>query len=413
MLSGALSVGASEFVFGEEDILLEDSQNVAPLDTQELEGAIAYAQSKSPASYSMDIWNALQLKIEDAIYLLSDDFATQTDLDKMTLELTRLADRILGSFKPYVGRISGNSRVDTSIQISNSWKNSTHTAVLANGLSLVDALSGGPLAHKLNAPILLTLNGPDGLESSVIEQFKYLKIDHVILLGGEGSISAKIRRQIANLKDITVSAERVGGDNRYDTAVQIAKKIDLLDIAEGNTDEPSYYFLADGVSSVDALCITPVAAKKNGRILLATKNVLPEVTATYLNEKQKDIDLTIVGGAIGDSVLEQAVNYSCVQSFKRISGGSRYDTAINIYKEYELEFKSHILTLTNGANYTDALAGGVLAAKLDAPMLLVHCINFYPDVTETIKSTAAKSIYVLGGKANLPDRVVDIYIDAD
>src|SRR5690606_10527730 len=53
-------------------------------------------------------------------------------------------------------RISGDTRYDTAIAISQEGWKSADTVVLATGADFPDALAGGPLAYQQNAPILLT-----------------------------------------------------------------------------------------------------------------------------------------------------------------------------------------------------------------------------------------------------------------
>lgn len=63
-------------------------------------------------------------------------------------------DSILGANN--VGRISGDNRVQTSINICEEYFKSRQTIIFANGTRYTDALIGGYFAAKLNAPIILT-----------------------------------------------------------------------------------------------------------------------------------------------------------------------------------------------------------------------------------------------------------------
>ncbi|MBO1913294.1 cell wall-binding repeat-containing protein, partial [Microvirga sp. 3-52] len=57
-----------------------------------------------------------------------------------------------------LARISGKDRYLTAIEISQQGWTKSDKVVLARGDGFADALAGVPLAHELNAPILLTVS---------------------------------------------------------------------------------------------------------------------------------------------------------------------------------------------------------------------------------------------------------------
>ena len=58
---------------------------------------------------------------------------------------------------------------------------------------------------------------------------------------------------------------------------------------------------------------------------------------------------------------------------ERISGNTRYLTALELSKEGFAQ--SEYAVLASGANFPDALAGGQLAAYLQAPLITVHPVG--------------------------------------
>ena len=89
---------------------------------------------------------------------------------------------------------------------------------------------------------------------------------------------------------------------------------------------------------------------------------------------------------------------------ERISGVSRYDTAVELSKEgWE---SSDTVVLARGDNYADALAGVPLAKKQDAPLLLTRTAKLPSETYEEIKRLGAKKVQVLGGTIAISDDVV-------
>lgn len=94
---------------------------------------------------------------------------------------------------------------------------------------------------------------------------------------------------------------------------------------------------------------------------------------------------------------------------KRIYGGDRYQTSINISNELN-NGKVQNVIVTSGNNFPDALAGSVLSKKLDAPILLVNNdISSNSDSISYIKKhlDSAGVIYVLGGEASVNNNYIN------
>ena len=87
-----------------------------------------------------------------------------------------------------VNRVAGKNRYDTSAQIARKYFSKATDVVLATGKNYPDALSGGPLAIKKKAPLILT--------SNVSSEYTYarsyissVKIKKSTVIGGEGLIN--------------------------------------------------------------------------------------------------------------------------------------------------------------------------------------------------------------------------------
>lgn len=89
-----------------------------------------------------------------------------------------------------VRRLRGADRIATAIAISQDAHETADTVVLARADQFPDALAGGPLAARLDAPLLLT--GRDGLDARVAEEIERLGATGAVLLGGPSALSPAI-----------------------------------------------------------------------------------------------------------------------------------------------------------------------------------------------------------------------------
>ncbi len=81
----------------------------------------------------------------------------------------------------------------------------------------------------------------------------------------------------------------------------------------------------------------------------------------------------------------------------RLAGQNRYSTATAI-SEASFEKTSNVL-LASGASYADALAGVVLAKKIEAPILLTAKDTLSAETLAEINRLGAKNVTILGGES--------------
>ncbi len=254
-----------------------------------------------------------------------------------------------------VERIAGCNRYETAVKVSQAGWTTANTVILARGDDYADALAGVPLAHQLDAPILLTQT--KSIVPATMAEISRLKVQRVIILGGPNAISDNVKRE---LKRLGLNVERIEGGNRYETAYRIAERM----VREGAVFDTA--FIAVGTNFADALAASSYAAMKGQPILLTATNYLPQATINAIVEL--GIKNTVICGgklAVSDSVFAQLPHP------KRISGRSRYLTALEMAKEFMPESTKHVYVAT-GLTFPDAIAGGVLAAKNNSGVLLVQ-----------------------------------------
>lgn len=117
-------------------------------------------------------------------------------------------------------RIQGDDRVRTAIAAA---PDTADTVIIANSSSssFADALAAAPLAGQVDAPILV--NEAGALNNFVRAKLQDMEPSRVIIVGGTSVISETVRAQIAEaLEDTDVEIDRLGGQNRFETARAIA-----------------------------------------------------------------------------------------------------------------------------------------------------------------------------------------------
>jgi 5'-nucleotidase / UDP-sugar diphosphatase len=300
-------------------------------------------------------------------------------LDKNNDVAPKMEARIVASDSE---RIKGTDRYETAVEISKKGWESSDTVVLARGDSFPDALAGAPLAYKLDAPILLT--GKGSLNGAVKEEIKRLGAKNVVILGGTGAVSNYVKYQ---LEGMGLDVERIGGENRWETAANIAARLG---------GSPDKAVVANGWNFPDALAVASYAARQGYPILLTDKDELPMATENALS----GINHTIVAG--GTAAVNADV-FGELPDATRYSGIDRYATAAAIATELNPSYRVY---LANGKNFPDALAGSVLAAKENASMLLTMPDGLPDATSKALETINANDFNVLGGTNAVSDEVI-------
>lgn len=287
-------------------------------------------------------------------------------------------------------RLSGIDRIKTAVDISQAGWDQADTVVLAQGYNFPDALTGGPLAYKKDAPLLLT--DKNKLTESTKDEIKRLKASNIIILGGAGAVSEGVSDAIEGMG---LKVDRIGGINRYETAQLISEQVN---------SNPDKAIIASGKNFPDALSVAPYASVKGYPILLAAKDSV----SSYTSKALTGVDSTIVvggAGVISDGVMKK------VKADQRVSGVDRYETSLEIAKKLPVANPDEKALLASGKNYPDALSGSVLAAKQKAPLLLSNPEQLPTSVNNFIAAEKYKEFFLLGGPSamSVEDELGDLY----
>jgi spore germination protein YaaH/putative cell wall-binding protein len=295
--------------------------------------------------------------------------------------------------------IYGETRYDTSVAISQKgWTGPSDYVVLGRGDNPIDALTGSVLAKKYNSPLLLTKT--DSIPDQISNEISRLNPKTIFILGGEGAISSSIEKNLQN-KGYTV--QRISGNNRYATSIEIAKQVGL-------TNE---IILTTGNNSPDPLSIAPYAGMKQIPIVFTKKDGLTQEVTEMI--KNKNISkVTIIGGENALSAnIEKELKSLGVLTIDRVSGTDRYATSIEIAKKYQAEFDLSNIYFTSGVSYVDALSGSPLAAMQSAPIVLLNKDSIPTSVsswvTTQISSQGTKINYLGGYQVMTKNNRINIF----
>ena len=304
--------------------------------------------------------------------------------------LQKLLDPSVTTKTYKVGVVGGDNRYATAVNIakeqgvlSTQFANGGNI-VLVSGESLVDGLSAAPLAAKLKngtvaAPVLLTKSAKLSTETKeyIESLLPAAKADkkkvNVTIVGGKSVVSDSI---VEELEDMGVFVKRLGGANREETSLVVAKEI------VNSASNKNAAFVVGGNGEADAMAISAVAANPNAitPIIVSSVHGLTEDALTFLNENSASGDVTIVGGeSVVSASEENEINDSLtLNKASRIAGANRFETNAAIIKKYYTEKSvsqvNGIVLAKDGvakkSELVDALAAANYAASKNAPIVL-------------------------------------------
>ncbi|NAZ87212.1 cell wall-binding repeat-containing protein, partial [Kineococcus indalonis] len=261
-----------------------------------------------------------------------------------------------GCGRTYPGADAGNGTVElrgadryaTAVAVARHGFPEADAVVLASGedAHLVDALSAGPLARRLAAPLLLTARG--ALPAATAEHLRALAPAAVLVVGGEGAVAEAVMAQVRALG--VASVGRVGGGDRYATSRAVAA------LQPGATR--AWVASGEDAHLVDALAAAGAAARLGEPLVLAPATGDASATAGALRAAGVTAT-TVVGGtsSVGAAVAAQ------FPAPARVEGPDRWRTALAVAGEAVrrgLPRTDLLVTSGEQRRLVDALAAGPL-----------------------------------------------------
>lgn len=185
-------------------------------------------------------------------------------------------------------------------------------------------------------------------------------------------------------------AERLFGQDRVDTAIEIAKTMYANNI--------SNVVLATAENYPDALAGSVLAYKLNAPILLVgSSNADHQKVLTYLKEYMNPAGMVYILGGAGavSQDVEAKVNEAGFRNIDRIGGADRYETSVKVAEELGVNSGTPIV-LVSGENYPDALSASSPAAIKQYPILLSGKDGISDSVKNEILKINPGRIYIIG-----------------
>lgn len=309
---------------------------------------------------------------------------------------------------PEVTRAAGEDRYETADAVSDLFPEGVETVYLASGENYPDAVTGSPAAAQGKiegimatpdgnpAPVLLSKS--DKLTNATTAALTELAPENIVILGGESIIGAEVEAGLA--EDYNVI--RVAGEDRYDTAANLAKMFEGTDkvyVAAGNDNAFS-----------DALTSSALAGSEDAPVLLTKPDAVPAVTAEAI-EFLSPSEIVVIGG-------EETINndvYEELGATGRLGGANKFETAAAISAEFAAD--APVVYVASANDYPDALASSSLAGSQDVPVIVVKGTHDESDdkipavIKDALRTLSPEKVVIVGGPEAVDQSVEDYLND--
>ena len=211
----------------------------------------------------------------------------------------------------------------------------------------------------------------------------------------------------------------LAGDNRYETAVEIAKEYaGLTGETVSNNGASADIVLVNGNALVDGLAAAPLASalglnksgtdslKHRAPVLLTEADELPKATKVYLKEVLSNVEIGKLGTVTihlvgGESVLNKSLERELKGlGFKveRYGGDNREETSLEVAEAIESLNGTNTdeAFVVGGEGEADAMSIAAVAASQKTPIVVAKKGGISEDATYELKG---KEVTVIGGEA--------------
>ncbi|NLC52054.1 MAG: hypothetical protein GX764_07125 [Firmicutes bacterium] len=145
---------------------------------------------------------------------------------------------------------------------------SADNAVLVRGDDYADILAAASCAAMTKAPLLFVR--PGELPSPTEKALRHLGVKRVTIIGGEAAVSSIVEEELVRQN---IQVFRLGGKDRYETAIKVAEKHDSFN---------GSVFIARGDHFADAFSLAAAASQKSALNLLTNPTALPFSVKQYI-----------------------------------------------------------------------------------------------------------------------------------
>ncbi|KXB69866.1 MAG: cell wall-binding repeat-containing protein [Peptostreptococcus sp.] len=289
-------------------------------------------------------------------------------------------------------RIDGKDRIETAIDISGKHYKSANTVIVVRHDLFPDSMTASVLAKIKDAPILL--NPTNKLDPRVGAEIKRLGASEVIIVGGQNSISEKVREEL-RIYDADKNVERIAGHDRYGTSEMVARRV------VGITGKKNKAVVASGEVFPDALAVGTYASREGYPILLVRKDLVPP----QITKATKDLEIKNTYIAGGYNTISKSTELKLPGVLERMAGKTRYETAIAIARSKFADSKEAYIA--SGEEFADALAISPMSGKYNRPTLLVRSkAGQNKIVSDYVYFKNINRITAIGGYRYIPNDVL-------
>lgn len=281
-------------------------------------------------------------------------------------------------------RISGTNRYETGVEVSRNVYKNSKKAVIVSGEEYADALSGGNISMLEDIPLFMAHK--NGLEKNVLDELNRLKVEEVVLVGGNASISDKVEKELVK----TFKVSRIAGANREGTSLEVyralSKNHDIKTIG-----------ISNGYKFTDSLAAIPYLKQEKGILLLSgKKDISNEIKNASENKK-----VVVFGGE--SSISKKA---DSLPNVMRIAGKNRFETAEKIGENFAKNNGKNLknidnVILTSGENYPDSLSSISLSLKYDSPILF----GGESTLNKLGKIDSGRKVFIVGGENSVSKNI--------
>ena len=300
-------------------------------------------------------------------------------------------------------RIAGAHRFETAALVSQEAfaKGSCSWAVVANGGDFPDALAASGLAGVRKGAVILVWGTKDSLNDEARAELKRLGVKNVYIMGGTGSVSAGVERDIKGM-GIAVS-KRFAGANRIETSVMAARE------ARAAGSKSDTVIVTTCWDYPDTLSVSPWSYAGGAPVVLTwtDRKMSADALAAIKAGGYKKAVIVSTNGAVDKSVESQLKGVG-VKTVTRLEGADAYATNVKVV-EWELKNglnAEYPVVATYVKGFADALGGSALAGSKKSVIVLADSVT-----APGIKTLAARKAdrvqgYVLGGPATISDSLL-------
>lgn len=219
-----------------------------------------------------------------------------------------------------VGRVAGDDRVATAIEVSRALfpcdgiGRCASSAVLVGAEASSDAFVAGPLAAAVGAPLLLVPS--EGPTPEILAELARLDVESTTAVGGPAAIA---QAGLDRLRVRGISVERVSGSDRYATSASVGARLPGDEVVLASGAEQHLSAAAAGGA---------LAATLGAPLLLTGSEELPPSSVAVEITRRSPRRITLVGGQAVIARLQENRLASFADVVERVSGFDRIGTAL-------------------------------------------------------------------------------------